>query len=566
VTLAGRLLIAFGLLAVVSTASIGGLVRQAWRDAENARFRAQVDGAREGIRMELAWEQAAARNLLRPVCEHAAFVDQTLIDMQANRLDAGRRLALAQLVPDEMKALQLDELVLVTATGEILGSGHDPSLTGSVDPALASQLTAADKAFPTVRPPGAAARNKKPRPAALMARCTRRQGQVEVGLIGARYLTGIRDRIGKAYGVRLAIVGEPDASAREGEEVIEVPVDPASGLRLVAATSTRSLDQALARLDQVVLVAGGVSLLAAILIAVVLARSLANPIAQLASEVREVTSGEPRPVSVRGTREMRLLAQAFNKTLHDLATLRRRQAAMERIAAWREVARRVAHEIKNPLTPIRSSMETLRRLRARNDPQFDDYFEQATKGVLEDVHRIATIASDFARFARLPSPNPAPMDLVETARGVVSMHNTAEAPIELVAGKVPEINADRDQIVQVLTNLLQNAMDSVKGAGTPNPHIEVLVEPCRDDQVRIAIKDNGPGVPPELEPKLFEPYVTTKAHGTGLGLPIVQRIVIEHGGEISYAAAEGGGACFIVLLPKAGPGPSSSPSPRLDEA
>lgn len=557
---------AFGLLAVVSTASIGWLVRQAWRDAENGRFRAQVEGAREGIRMELAWEQSAARNLLRPVCEHAAFVDQTLIDLQANRLDAGRRLALAQLVPDEMKALQLDELVLVTTGGEILGSGHDPSLTGVVDPSLAAQLTAADKAFPAVRPPAAASSGKRAKPAALMARCTRRQGSGEVGLVGARYLTAIRDRIGKAYGVRLAIAGEPDAVARPGEEVVEVPVDAASGLRLVAATSTRGLDQALARLDQVVLVAGGVTLLAAILIAVVLARSLANPIAQLAAEVREVTAGEPRPVHVRGTREMRQLAQAFNKTLHDLATLRRRQAATERIAAWREVARRVAHEIKNPLTPIRSSMETLRRLRARDDPQFDEYFEQATKGVLEDVHRIATIASDFARFARLPSPSPAPMDLVETARGVVAMHSVADAPITLVAGAVPAIKADRDQIVQVLTNLLQNAMDSVRAAGKAEPRVEVLIEPCRGDQVRLVVTDNGPGVPADLEPRLFEPYVTTKAHGTGLGLPIVQRIVIEHGGEISYAPVQGGGASFCVLLPLAGPAPCSSPAPRLDEA
>jgi nitrogen fixation/metabolism regulation signal transduction histidine kinase len=564
VTLAGRLLVAFGLLAVVSTASIGLLVRQAWRDSENQRFRAQVEGAREGIRIELAWEQAASRNLLRPVCEHAAFVDQTLIDLQANRLDAGRRMALAQLVPDEMKALQLDELVLVTASGEVLGSGNDPSLTGTTDASLASQLTTADDSFPAVRAPSVS-RGGRPRPAALMARCSRRLGANQLGLIGARYLAPVRERIGKAYGVRLAVVGEPDAQPGPGEALVEVPVDPDSGLRLVAATSTRGLDAALARLDQVVLVAGGATLLAAILIAVVLARSLASPIAQLASEVREVTSGEPRPVSVRGTYEMRQLAEAFNKTLHDLVALRRRHAAMERIAAWREVARRVAHEIKNPLTPIRSSMETLRRLRARDDPQFDDYFEQATKGVLEDVHRIATIASDFARFARLPSPNPVPVDLAETVRGVAAMHAVPGIDIEVLAAAVPEIKADRDQIVQVLTNLLQNAMDAVKGASVAAPRIQVLVEPCRGDQVRIAVSDNGPGVSQPVVDKLFEPYVTTKAHGTGLGLPIVQRIVLEHGGEISYGTSALGGACFTILLPKAGPAPVSSPGPHLEQ-
>ena len=558
-SLAVRLLLAFGLLAVLSTASIGVLVRQAWRQSESDRFTAKVEGARQGIQMELAWEQAASRNVLRPVCEHAAFVDQTLIDLQAGRLDSGRRLALAQLVPEEMKALQLDELVLVTGTGEILGSGHDPSLMGVVDPALASQLALADSAFQTVRGPMPPTKSGKPRPPALMARCVRRQAGVSVGLIGARYMSSIQDRIGKAYGVRLAVSGTPEAAPRSDEQAVEVIVDPRSNLRMIAASSTRGLDEALARLDQVVLMAGGVTLLAAILIAVVLARSLASPIAQLASEVREVTAGEPRPVAVRGTREMRQLAKAFNTTLHDLTALRKRHAAIERIAAWREVARRVAHEIKNPLTPIRSSIETLRRLRARNDPQFDDYFEQATKGVLEDVHRIATIASDFARFARLPPPNPAPMDIVETARGVVAMHADAAIRMDIVATACPEIRADRDQIVQVLTNLLQNAMDAVRDPAVAAPRIEVLVEPCRGDQVRIAVTDNGPGVSDDLAPRLFEPYVTTKAHGTGLGLPIVQRIVVEHGGEISHVRPEAGGASFVVLLPLSGPPPSSAP-------
>jgi signal transduction histidine kinase len=565
VTLASRLLLAIGFLVVVSTAAVGMIARQEWRKSETTRFRQQVEGAREGIRIELAWEQTAVRNLLRPVCEHAAFVDQTIMNLQAGGLDDGRRLAISGLVPEEMKALQLDELVFVTSSGEILGSGHDPALTGTRNPALATQLTMTDAAFPTVRSPVAAGKSGRARPAALMARCTRRQGSVEVGLMGARYLTSIRDRIGKAYGVRLAIAGEPDAAPRGGEETVEVPIDPSSGLRLVVATSRVGLDEALVRLDEELAFVAATTMAIGVLFAFLIARGMTRSITQLATEVREVTAGEPRAVNVRGTREIRQLAEAFNKTLHDLVVLRRRHAAMERIAAWREVARRVAHEIKNPLTPIRSSMETLRRLRARNDPQFDDYFEQATKGVLEDVHRIATIASDFARFARLPSPNPAIMDLVETARSVVAMHSDPALRIEVVAGAVSEIKADRDQIVQVLTNLLQNAMDSVKGASVPDARISVIVEPSRQDHVRLAVVDNGPGVAEELVPKLFEPYMTTKAHGTGLGLSIVQRIVLEHGGEISYSAAQPAGACFSILLPILGPAPSSTPTPRLEQ-
>jgi signal transduction histidine kinase len=561
VTLAARLLLAFGLLAVASTATIGILVRDAWREAENQRFRARVEGAREGVRLELAYEQASVRDLLRPLCEHDAFVDRTLVDLQAGRLDSGRRLALAQLVPDEMKALRLDELVLVTGSGEVLGAGHAPALAGVTDPLLAAQLAASDATFPSVRAP-ARASDGKHRPAALMARCTRKAGPIQIGLIGARYLAGVRERVGKAYGVRLAIADEPDAAPAPGETTTEVALDERSKLRMVVATSRRGLDEALTRLDEVVFVTGGVTLLAAMLFAIVLARSLGSPIAQLAREVREVVAGEPREVAVHGTTEMRELARAFNRTLHDLAMLRRRHAAVERIAAWREVARRVAHEIKNPLTPIRSSMETLRRLKDRSDPAFDEYFEQATKGVLDDVHRIATIASDFARFARLPSPRPAPLDLAEVARGVVAMHQTPGVRLEVLASPCPEVNADRDQIVQMLTNLVQNAMDAVRG-GAGEPRVDVLLEPAVPDAVRLAVRDNGTGVAADLVPKLFEPYVTTKAHGTGLGLPIVQRIVLEHGGEISYAPAPGGGACFTVVLPCTGPVPVSSPTPEV---
>ncbi|PIE05812.1 MAG: hypothetical protein CSA75_02825 [Sorangium cellulosum] len=263
-----------------------------------------------------------------------------------------------------------------------------------------------------------------------------------------------------------------------------------------------------------------------------------------------MVDGEPREVTVRGTTEVRNLAIAFNSTLRDLVALRRRHAAIERIAAWREVARRVAHEIKNPLTPIRSSVETLRRLKDRNDPKFDEYFQEASKGILDDVHRIATIASDFARFARLPSPRPAEVDVAEVFGTVISMHANQGVDVKLLAKPCPTINADRDQLAQMLTNLVQNAMDAV--SNTSNPRVDVIVQSEGTEHVRIAVQDNGPGVPDELLPRLFEPYMTTKDHGTGLGLSIVQRIVVEHGGEITYKKG-GKGACFSILLPCVGP-------------
>jgi signal transduction histidine kinase len=550
VNLSFRLLIYFSCIAVLSTAGVGLLVRMEWRQTESDRFEDQVRGAREGITVEIRAEQNAVQDLLRPLCKHDAFVDRTLVDLEAGRLDSGRRLAIAQLVPEEMKALRLDELVLVTGSGEVLGAGHDPSLVGVRRKDFAAALSTKQDQHASVRAPSQ--EDGKSVPAALTGHCVAGSGGRKVGLIGARHIRPLLDRMGKAYGVRLAFVGAPNAEVRPDDIAQRVVIDESAGLQLVVAKSRRELDAQLKTLDRWVLTTGGVTLFVAILLAIVLARSLAKPLSALSHEVGEVVDGEPREVSPRGTPEMRRLAEAFNKTLRDLVALRKRHAAIERIAAWREVARRVAHEIKNPLTPIRSSVETLRRLKDRDDPKFDEYFEEATKGILDDVHRIAAIASDFARFARLPSPRPAPVDLAEVFGTVVSMHTTQGISVALEAKPCPIVQADRDQLGQMLTNLVQNAMDAVR-SGTDNPTVRVMLEPDGPDRVRLRVLDNGPGVPDELLPKLFEPYVTTKDHGTGLGLSIVQRIVVEHGGEIAYEPGHGG-ACFTVVLPCSGPG------------
>jgi two-component system nitrogen regulation sensor histidine kinase NtrY len=247
--------------------------------------------------------------------------------------------------------------------------------------------------------------------------------------------------------------------------------------------------------------------------------------------------------------------------------MRKRLATTERIAARREVARQIAHEIKNPLAPIRAAVETLRRLRDRGDPAFDDYFEEATKTVLEEVHRISNIVSEFTRFNRLPAPNPEPIDLVSVARGVVKLHDTPDATeesprVDFQADPIPEVSADRDQMIQVLTNLIQNGLDA---ASAVRKDARVVVSIGRRDagRVRVVVRDNGPGVSEAMLTKLFEPYATTKEKGTGLGLAIVHRIVFEHGGEIAYRTATKGGAVFEVTLPIAGP-PLLERPPNVD--
>ncbi len=554
--LAARLLIAFGLVAIVATALVGARLREDAREIIEADFAARIEAAHAGVEKELAWEARSLERLLAPQCEHDTIVDKVLVGLEAARgdamaLDQDRRIAIRYYVPDQAAALRLDDLVLVTGDGTVLGA-REVGRIGTKDKRLAALVGKPAGGPPRFRPgaPGA--------DPSLEVHCARTKGGVTVGLVGSRRIASILER-GRAFGVDLAAVdpSQPPPPVAEDTVVRTIDVPQIAGLRGVASTARGDLTRALARMDAAIGVAGGTALAFALAIGWVLARSLSRPIVALARETREVVAGEPRRVKARGGREIAALADAFNRTIDELTAMRRRLAATERIAARREVARRVAHEIKNPLAPIRAAIETLRRLRQREDPAFDDYFDEATKTVLDEVHRIANIVTEFTRFERLPAPSPEPIDLAAVARSVVALHASASEgpgppPVTLETAAIPPVSADRDQLVQVLTNLIQNALDAAASApGGPRVAVELALLP--GDRVRVVVRDNGPGVSPDMLPRLFDPYATSKDHGTGLGLAIVQRIVFEHGGEIAYRPGESGGAVFELWLPVSGP-------------
>ncbi|HEY3592388.1 MAG TPA: ATP-binding protein [Polyangiaceae bacterium] len=570
-TIALRLLISFGALALTATLVIGFGAREAWRLAEDERFHEQLRDASFGVARELDWEAQQIRDLLGSKCAHDAYIDETLLELERREFSSMRRLAISQVVAEEMTALHLNELVLFTASGEVLGSGHDPAEIGKVDPELASMLTGTEPRL-LLRPAGPKGE------AALVTRCSKTLGSQTLGLMGARRLDTILDRIGKAYGVRLSLASSAPlpASPDEASVVVDPPSPELLGLRVAAARSRKQLEQNLARVDQRIILSSALTLAVAIAAAIWMARSVAGPIEGLARQAGEVLRGEPRPVTARGSRELGEFARAFNKALEDLVHLRKTLATTERIAARREIARRVAHEIKNPLAPIRAAVETLRRLRARGDPAFDEYFDEATRTVLEEVFRISKIVSEFTEFARLPPPHPVSLKVEDVARSAVSLYATGGADVSLTVSACPVVWADRDQLAQVLTNLIQNGLDTAQGDEHP-AKVAVCVEPNGEEHVAIIVSDNGPGVSEEMLPKLFEPYATNKPHGTGLGLAIVQRIVHEHGGEIAYEPGKGNGAAvpdvtaragavFRVVLPIAGPTPLPAATEATAEA
>jgi two-component system, NtrC family, nitrogen regulation sensor histidine kinase NtrY len=544
VSLASRLGLAIFALTVGVLLALGLGVREAWREAEESSFEDAFSQALKPLRTQLTTEISELPELVGPLCQHDPLVDSALLGLSSGDL-AERRLSLSLRVPALAKAMRLDELTILTQTGEILGSAQE-GLVGHSDAALAARVSKAPK---TARMREAGERGQQPG-LAVEAACIKRDREnpkLWIGVYAARDLASLLTRIGKSTGLELSLAPPPPSDDRLQRTLqLEAP----AGLSVTAARSRRALLSTVEELDLKVLLIGSGTLASALLITVLLSRGLARPVRSLAEQAQRVMRGDPAPVVASGARELVEAAEAFNRAISDLVALRKRLAVTERIAARREIARQVAHEIKNPLLPIRASVETLRRLRERNDPAFDEYFDEATRTVLDEVARISHIVGEFTRFARLPAPEPAPFDAVDTVSSVVALHGATGAPIDLVTELCPELNADRDQLVQVVTNLVQNAQQAL--IGRDNGRVKVRVGRELDRFV-LSVSDNGPGVAPEMRSRLFEPYATTKAEGTGLGLAIVQRIVVEHGGEITFQDSPEGGALFVVKLPLSGP-------------
>jgi signal transduction histidine kinase len=537
-------------------------VRRTSRELLEAEFDARIDSATREVEEALSTEATQLGDLVGPLCKRGTFFEKALTDFERAKgdpdgLESGSRIALFHLVPDEATARALDELTLVTKDGVVISSS-DRKAVGTKVPRLGALVASADEGKVHLRPSAASGEP------ALEVSCARSSRSYTLGLVATRKIEVILSRVGRAHGVTLATLdaqASPPASS-DAQAVRTLPLSDIGGLVVVATMPRDRLLAARAQLDREILASGVAAVAASLVLALLLGRSLAKPLRELARETREVVSGEPRPVRARGGREVRELAESFNKTIDELSKMKKRLAVTERIAARREIARQVAHEIKNPLAPIRAAVETLRRLREREDPRFDEYFDEATRTVLEEVHRITNIVSEFTKFQRLPAPSIEPMDLVATAKRVVALHaadpegvrtDGDRAPrVELESEDVPEVRADKDQLVQVLTNLIQNGLEAA-GATRPDPRVLVSIKKVDDAHVRIVVRDNGPGVSEEMRERLFEPYATSKATGTGLGLAICQRIVFEHGGEIVYRPATKGGAVFEITLPIHGP-------------
>ncbi|NMG66427.1 HAMP domain-containing protein [Azoarcus indigens] len=227
-----------------------------------------------------------------------------------------------------------------------------------------------------------------------------------------------------------------------------------------------------------------------------------------------------------------------------------RLVAAQRTAAWGEVARRLAHEIKNPLTPIQLSAERLAfKLADRLDPEGREMLERSTQTIVNQVESMKNLVNAFRDYARLPVPMLGELDLNALLREVLGLYESAAIRLRLeLAVDLPRVQGDAAQMRQVIHNMLQNAQDAL--AGQEGEKAEVMVITRRDgpQQVQLIFRDNGPGFPEEVLARAFEPYFTTKSRGTGLGLAMVKKIVDEHGGDVRLANRDSGGAEVRIRL------------------
>jgi nitrogen fixation/metabolism regulation signal transduction histidine kinase len=264
---------------------------------------------------------------------------------------------------------------------------------------------------------------------------------------------------------------------------------------------------------------------------------------------RELTlKGSGRTVHARGAALPKATGGGYVVVLDDISQLIQAQRA----TAWAEVARRLAHEIKNPLTPIQLSAERLQvKLADRLSPDDATALRRATGTIVSQVTALKSMVDDFRDYARLRAPTLARLDLNSLVSQVLALYENSRVPVaKRLAQGLPEVWADADQIRQVIHNLVQNAQDALEHARPDAaPTIEVRTE-LSDGRVRLAVSDNGSGFPDELMARIFEPYVTTKPRGTGLGLAIVKKIVDEHNGSIVIDTRPTG-ASVSVLLPLA---------------
>lgn len=301
-----------------------------------------------------------------------------------------------------------------------------------------------------------------------------------------------------------------------------------------------------------------------------ISKRITRPVEELANGARDVASGRwETHIDVQGNDEIGQLAGAFNHMTNTLAAQKEKLVQTERVAAWRELARRLAHELRNPLFPMQITLENLQRARQLGPAQFQEVFAEGTATLKAELANLNSIVGRFSDFSKMPAPQLARVNVNETLRNAVRLFEPQFTAVGkpaittefFLTESLPEIDADPDLLYRAFQNLVLNALDAMPAGGSLTLRTTDGV-----DTVRIEVSDTGKGLTPEECSRLFTPYYTTKHQGTGLGLAIVQSVISDHHGTISVSSEEGRGATFRIDLPKRQPNAAVKPKPAAPTA
>jgi two-component system, NtrC family, nitrogen regulation sensor histidine kinase NtrY len=323
---------------------------------------------------------------------------------------------------------------------------------------------------------------------------------------------------------------------------------------LLVGSSRRELVLLTRRIELIAAAVGAGALLIGLLMTWWFSARITRPVEELAVASREVASGRwDARIEVHSYDEVGQLGTAFNDMTRTLSVQKERLLQTERVAAWRELARRLAHELRNPLFPLQITVENLQRARQLDHEQFMEVFIESTATLKAELANLNSIVGRFSDFSKMPAPKFERVNVNDSLRDALRLFDArfnevgkpAIARDLFLKEDVPEIDADPDMLHRAIQNLVLNALDAMPTGGTLT-----LRTWDRDDKVGIEITDTGIGLSPAESARLFTPYFTTKPQGTGLGLAIVQSVVSDHHGTIAISSEEGRGTTIRIELPQ----------------